>query len=179
MPEISIRPLQTEDIDTLSAFEHGYYSEYAWQMNLDLDTQNYKADFRRVRLPRRIMVTYPRKREEVFSDLNQTEAFLVAELNGRSVGYVKVVAEEEENALRIPDMVVSGPMRRQGIASGMLVAVMNLASNRDFHYLVLEMQSKNEPAIAMAGKLGFNFCGFRDHYFSNQELALFFSRFVR
>jgi ribosomal protein S18 acetylase RimI-like enzyme len=79
----------------------------------------------------------------------------------------------------VADLVVSGPMRRQGIASGLLVAVMNLASNRDYHNLVLEMQSKNEPAIAMAGKLGFNFCGFRDHYFSNQELAMFFSRFVR
>jgi ribosomal protein S18 acetylase RimI-like enzyme len=179
MPEISIRPIQSNDIDTLSAFEHGYYSEYAWQMNMDLDAQNYKAEFRRVHLPRRIMVSYPRKREEVFSDIDNAEAFLIAELNGRSVGYVKVMTEEEENALRVTDLVVSGPMRRQGIASGLLVAVMNLASNRDFHYLMLEMQSKNEPAIALAGKLGFNFCGFRDHYFSNQELALFFSRFVR
>ena len=179
MPEISIRSVKPDDIDTLSAFEHGYYSEYAWQMNLDLDAQNYKAEFRRVRLPRRVMVTYPRKREEIFSDLDQVEAFLIAEMSGRSVGYLKVISEEEENALRVTDLVVSGPMRRQGIASGLLVAVMNLASNRDFHYLVLEMQSKNEPAIAMATKLGFNFCGFRDHYFSNQELALFFSRFVR
>jgi ribosomal protein S18 acetylase RimI-like enzyme len=179
MPEIAIRSIKSDDVDTLSAFEHGYYSEYAWQMNMDLDGQNYKTDFRRVRLPRQIMVAYPRKREEVFSDIDDAEAFLVAELNGRSVGYVKVVVEEEENALRIPDLVVSGPMRRQGIASGLLVAVMNLASNRDYHYLVLEMQSKNEPAIAMADKLGFSFCGFRDHYFSNQELALFFSRFVR
>lgn len=179
MPEISIRPVQSVDIDTLSAFEHGYYSEYAWQMNLDLDGQNYKAEFRRVRLPRRIMVAYPRKRDEIFANPDQTEAFLIAELSGRSVGYVKVMAEEKKRALRVTDLVVSGPMRRQGIASGLLVAVMNLASHRDFHYLILEMQSKNEPAIALAGKLGFNFCGFRDHYFSNEELALFFSRFVR
>jgi len=41
------------------------------------------------------------------------------------------------------------------------------------------MQSKNNPAIRMANKLGFSFCGFRDHYFPNQDLALFFSRFVR
>lgn len=179
MPEISIRSIRPDDIELLSAFEHGYYSEYAWQMNLDLDAQNYKAEFRRVRLPRRVMVAYPRKREEIFSNIDQAEAFLIAELSGRSVGYLKVIAKPDEDALRVTDLVVSGPMRRQGIASGLLVAVMNLASNRDHHYLVLEMQSKNEPAIAMAGKLGFNFCGFRDHYFSNQELALFFSRFVR
>jgi ribosomal protein S18 acetylase RimI-like enzyme len=179
MPEISIRSIKPDDIESLNAFEHGYYSEYAWQMNLDLDAQDYKAEFRRVRLPRRVMVSYPRKREEIFSDLDRVEAFLVAELSGRSVGYIKVIAQPKENTLRVADLVVSGPMRRQGIASGLLVAVMNLASNRDYHNLVLEMQSKNEPAIAMAGKLGFNFCGFRDHYFSNQELAMFFSRFVR
>lgn len=179
MPEIAIRPTQPEDIDTLSAFEHGYYSEYVWQMSQDLDAQNFKAEFRRVHLPRRIMVPYPRKRENIFSDLDRVEAFLIAELSGRSVGYIKVMPEKEANALRVTDVVISAPMRRQGIASGLLVAMMNLASHRDYHYLILEMQSKNEPAIAMAAKLGFNFCGFRDHYFPNQELALFFSRFVR
>lgn len=179
MPEISVRSIQSDDCDVLSAFEHGYYSEYVWQMYLDFDPQNYRAEFRRVRLPRRVLVSYPRKREEIFADVESAEAFLVAELDGRSVGYLKVMAEEEENALRVTDLVVSGSERRQGIASGLLIAVMNLASHRDYHYLILEMQSKNDPAITMAGKLGFTFCGFRDHYFSNQEMALFFSRFVR
>jgi ribosomal protein S18 acetylase RimI-like enzyme len=76
-------------------------------------------------------------------------------------------------------LVVSAANRRQGIASGLLLAVMDIVGKRDFRLLVLEMQSKNDPAITMASKLGFNFCGYRDHYFPNQELALFYSRFVR
>jgi ribosomal protein S18 acetylase RimI-like enzyme len=97
----------------------------------------------------------------------------------RPVGYIKVLAETGSNVLRVSDLVVSSPMRRQGIASGLMVAVMNLASSREYHYVVMEMQSKNDPAVALAEKMGLSFSGFRDHYFPNQEMALFFSRFVR
>jgi ribosomal protein S18 acetylase RimI-like enzyme len=179
MPEIDVRPGNTKDIENLTAFEHGYYSEYVWQMAMDFDAQAIQTGFRRVRLPRRIFVAYPRKREYIFSDLAETEAFLLAELDNRPVGYIKVYAEPNSQVLRVSDLVISAPMRRQGIASGLLLALMNLASNRDFTNIILEMQSKNDPAVSMAAKMGFNYCGFRDNYFPNQELALFYSRYVR
>ena len=179
MPEIEVRPVTPNDVESLSAFEHGYYSEYVWQMAMDFDPQGMQTGFRRVRLPRRVFVAYPRNRKSIFVDLAEPEALLLAEFDNRSVGYIKVYAEPESNVLRVSDLVISAPMRRQGIASGLLLALMNLASSRDFNIIVLEMQSKNDPAIAMAAKMGFNFCGFRDHYFPNQELALFYSRYVR
>jgi len=179
MPEIEIRSADPNDIESLTAFEHGYYSEYVWQMGLNLDPQSAQVEFRRVHLPRRVFVPYPRRRENIFKDLDQVEAFLIADLENRSVGYVKVLAEKDSKVARVTDLIISAPMRRQGIACGLLLAVMNLVSNRDFLYLVLEIQSKNDPAINMASKMGFNYCGFRDHYFPNHELALFYSRFVR
>ena len=179
MPEIDVRPVNAKDVESLIAFEHGYYSEYVWQMAMDVDAQGMQTAFRRVRLPRRVFVAYPRKREDIFSDLTATEAFLLAELDGRPVGYIKVYAEPESQVLRVSDVVTSAPMRRQGIASGLLLALMNLASSRDFNNIILEMQSKNDPAIGMANKMGFNYCGFRDQYFPNQELALFYSRYIR
>jgi len=179
MPEIDIRPANKNDVDSLSAFEHGYYCEYVWQMSLDLDEDKTHTEFRRIRLPRRVMVPYPRKRDEIFGDMDAVEAFLVAILDGRSVGYIKIQAEKDSQTARVSDLVVSAPLRRQGIGSGLLLAGIDLISHRNFQMLVLEMQSKNDPAIKMAAKLGFNFCGFRDHFFSNRELALFFSRFAR
>lgn len=179
MPEITIRTVTPEDIDTLSALEHGYYSEYVWQMSLDLDPREFRTEFRRVRLPRRVMVPYPRHRDMIFQGLDRPLAFLVAELAGQPVAYARVEEKCESFTARVSDLVVSAPMRRQGIASGLLVSVMNFISKRNYHYLILEMQSKNDPAVAMAAKLGFNYSGFMDHYFPNQELALFFSRFVR
>jgi len=81
MPEIEIRSIKPEDIEILSEFEHGYYSEYVWQMSMDITTETAQTEFRRVRLPRRVFVPYPRKRNTIFDDFEDTEAFLVADLN--------------------------------------------------------------------------------------------------
>ncbi len=179
MPEIEIRSASLHEIENLTAFEHGYYTDYAWQMNLQRSYEKAHVDFQRVRLPRRIFVPYPRDREEIFADLERVDQFLVAKLNNTPVGYIKVMAEKEAQVARVSDLVVSAANRRQGIASGLLLAVMDIIIKRDFRILLLEMQSKNDPAICMASKLGFNFCGYRDNYFPNQELALFYSRFAR
>jgi ribosomal protein S18 acetylase RimI-like enzyme len=179
MPEIQIHSVKPGQIDALSLFEHGYYTEHAWQMSLDSNADASKADFHRIRLPRRIFVPYPKSRDEIFRDYKKAEAFLVAELRDQPVGYSKVVAEPDSKVARVVDLVVSAPMRRQGIASGLIVAIMELINQRGYNTLILEMQSKNDPAIKMAAKLGFIFCGFREHYFPNQELAIFFSRFAR
>jgi hypothetical protein len=40
------------------------------------------------------------------------------------------------------------------------------------------MQTKNYPAIQFARAQGFVFCGFNDHYYMNQDIALFFGRGV-
>jgi ribosomal protein S18 acetylase RimI-like enzyme len=179
MPEITIRSTKPEDIDSLSVFEHGYYTDYVWQMSLDISAEKVQTTFQRVRLPRKVFVSYPRKRETIFEDLEKSEAMLVAVYDEKPVGYIKLLSREKSGVARISDLVVSSPIRRQGIASGLIVASMDLSTNRGFHTLVLEIQSKNDPGIKLANKMGFNFCGFQDHYFPNQELALFFSRFTR
>jgi ribosomal protein S18 acetylase RimI-like enzyme len=45
--------------------------------------------------------------------------------------------------------------------------------------MFLDMQSKNYPAIRLAQKMGFVFSGYSDHYYPNQDIALFFSLDVR
>jgi ribosomal protein S18 acetylase RimI-like enzyme len=179
MPEITIRSVEAKDIESLSIFEHGYYTDYVWQMSLDINSEKVQTIFQRVRLPRKVFVSYPRKREVIFEDLDHVEAMLVADYDERPVGYIKLISDQKSGIARISDLVVSSPIRRQGIASGLVVAVMDLCTNRGFHTLIIELQSKNDPAIKLANKMGFNFCGFQDHYFQNQELALFFSRFTR
>jgi RimJ/RimL family protein N-acetyltransferase len=52
------------------------------------------------------------------------------------------------------------------------------ARNRHLMRIVLEMQSKNVPAIHMSMGLGFEFCGYHDQYFANRDIALFFGKFI-
>ncbi len=178
MPEIEVRRATITDVETLLALETGYYSEYVWQMTLDLEVDQSQVKFVRVRLPRRVFIPYPRKKEVIFEKIEETEAFLVAEISQKPVGYVKAVEEKGRHTAKVTDLVISAPERRQGIGSGLMIAVMNLLTHRGFNTVTIELQSKNDPAINMVDKLGFKFCGFRDHYFYNQELALFYSRFI-
>jgi len=50
MPEIEVRHATTNDIEILSGLETGYYSEFVWQMNLDLGVNQSQVEFVRVRL---------------------------------------------------------------------------------------------------------------------------------
>jgi RimJ/RimL family protein N-acetyltransferase len=45
--------------------------------------------------------------------------------------------------------------------------------------MLLEMSSKNSPAIRLAQKLGYEFCGYNDAYYELQDIALFFGRLIR
>lgn len=177
MPEIDIRQANTDDLENLSQFEHGYYTDYVWQMNLDLSPESVKSEFRRVRLPRRVFVCYPRDRQAIFESFENAEALLLAMNDDHPVGYIKLVAEND--VARVSDLVVTSSKRRKGIASGLMLAALDLVAYRQFRTVMIELQSKNDPGIQLASKLGFNFCGFRDDYFPNHELAIFFSRFIR
>ena len=179
MPEIEIRTAISEDTEALSSFEHGYYSEFVWQMGLDVSQDTAQADFRRIRLPRRIFITYPRSREEIFSEISKNEEMLIAVLQGNPVGYIKTFQTPNSKVARVLDLVVSSPIQRQGIGSALVLAMMDYLRQQGYHTLMLQMQSKNDPAIRMAEKLGFGFCGFQDHFFPNNELAIFFSRIIR
>jgi hypothetical protein len=56
---------------------------------------------------------------------------------------------------------------------------MEWAKQHSLDRIVIEMQPKNYPAQCMAQKLGFNFCGYQDPYYTNRDIALFFSKSVR
>jgi RimJ/RimL family protein N-acetyltransferase len=44
---------------------------------------------------------------------------------------------------------------------------------------MIEMQSKNHPAIRLAQKHGYEFCGYNDHYYLTQDVALFFAKVLK
>jgi ribosomal protein S18 acetylase RimI-like enzyme len=67
-------------------------------------------------------------------------------------------------------------MRRQGIASVLVLAAREWGVQHDCRNLVIEMQPKNNPAIQLASKLGFVFCGYNDRYYANGDIGLFFSK---
>ncbi len=179
MPEIDIRPAIAEDIPVLVKFEHHYKSNYVWQMDLRIEDGEVTTNFREVRLPRVASVEYPRKPEVLLDDWSRRSALLVALLNLKPVGYISLNEGISPTSAWVTDLVVTEPVRRKGIASALILAAQTWARNRNNRRMILDMQSKNTPAIHLALKLGFEYSGYNDHYYTNQDIALFFGQFLK
>jgi ribosomal protein S18 acetylase RimI-like enzyme len=96
-----------------------------------------------------------------------------------TVGYVRTTDSILPNTAWLLDLVVSPRFRRQGVASTLVLAAQSWGVDRKNHKAMLEMPSKNNPAVRLAQKLGYEFCGYNDQYYETQDIALFFGRSIR
>ncbi len=177
MAAIQIRPAVATDIPRLMGIDHSASSEYVWQLELRREAGQVVATFRDVRLPRPIALIYPHDPFALADDWTRMATVLVA-LSGRDpIGYAAVV-EQPLSAALVTDLVVAPSWRRRGVAGALLDSAREWAEQRGHRRLFLEMQSKNQAAIRLAQKHGFEFCGYNDHYYTTQDVALFFARAV-
>lgn len=179
MPEIEIRPATVDDLPGLVALDHNYTSDYVWQMEVQAEAGQVGVSFREVRLPRSVRVEYPRSPRDLLEDWSQRSGLLAAVMENEVVGYASLALGVAPLTSWMTDLVVMRKLRRQGIGSALVLAAQEWAAHHDSRYLVLEMQPKNFPAIRLAHKLGFDFCGYNDRYYVNHDIGLFFARPVR
>lgn len=175
--QVSIRAGGEDDMPVLMGLDHGYSTEYVWQMEIDQARPKMGASFREARLPRAMQVAYPRSKETLQSNWKVQAAFLVAEnAQQQSIGYASLVTGMAPGAAWLTDLVVGASQRRKGVGSRLVLAAQAWAREHGNERLVLEMQSKNHPAIKLAQKLAFEFAGYNDRYYENQDIALFFAK---
>ena len=176
MRNILVRPAVASDIPHLSGLDHASTSDYVWQLDLRKENGQVLAGFREVRLPRPVSVTYPRDPQALVDEWAQRSAMFKALVNNEPVGYVCLLEHSHATTVWITDLVVGASSRHQGVGSALLNAAQDWASSRSARDIFLEMSSKNHPAIRLAHKFGFEFCGYNDHYYVTQDVALFFGR---
>ena len=180
MPEVEIRPAVKSDVDDLVQIAHNYQSLYVWQMDRVLEENQIIINFRQVRLPRPFTFeeagAHPLLNEENWS---RYQAVLVAALEGVLVGYVGLSDQMTPRTVWVTDCAVREDVRRKGIGTALILAAQEWGIERSFRRAVIEIHSKNYPAIQLARKLNFEFCGYNDHFSPNQDIVLFFSRSLR
>lgn len=180
MPAIEIRAANALDIADMIKLDHNYTTDHVWQMDLEKENGEIGIRFREVRLPRSVQVDYPRSQTLLVDDWSQRSGLLVALHEEKIVGYVSLKRDVSPNATWMTDLVVSKPLRRQGIGSTLVLAAQEWVINQtDNNKLLLELQSKNYPAICLSHKLGFDFSGYDDRHFKNNDIAIFFAKWLR
>lgn len=180
MPEIEIRPLLASDVAVLKGFDLSYTSSHVWQLDRVSDNGIQGSNFREIRLPREAKVEYPRSVSQIFTDLQVTgQAILVAVINNRPVGFIRISDQVAPRTAWVKDWVIQDSFRRKGIGSALLMSALEFSQGENLLRTVVEVQSKNFPAIKLVRKLGFEYAGYQDQFYSNQDIALFFARSLR
>ncbi len=178
--QFTVRELHSEEeLAECLAIERSYLSDHVWQMDVRDERGEIAVRFRSVRLPRMVAVEYPRTAESLLHLWRQRDCFLVALAEGVILGYVNVRIRPGEQGAWVEDLVVNAPFRRHKIGSALLEQAGKHAHDRGVRHLMLAVQTKNYPAISFAQANGLVFCGYNDHYFSNQDIAIFFTKNLR
>ncbi len=179
MPRIEIRSAVPADLPLLVALDHSYQSDHVWQMDITSSEGQSDIHFRETRLPRTVPIAYPRPPAMLLEDWMKRSALLVGIVDKLPVSYISMAEGIAVSTTWVTDLVVNRPYRRQKIGTTLLMAAQDWAKNRNNNCVVVEMQSKNTPAIHMVLQMGYQFCGYNDHYYANQDIAIFFAQYLR
>jgi len=179
MLEIQIRPTVANDLSRLMGIDHSISSEAVWQLELRRETGQVTAAFREVRLPRSIAVAYPHNPFALADDWARKSMMYTALIGQEPVGYIGLLERGTASVVYVTDLAVNVAHRREGVAFTLLEAAQAWAEGRSHRRIILEMQSKNLAGIRLAQKFGYEFCGYNDHYYLNQDVALFFGKALK
>ena len=177
--QMRIRPAWPRDLEVCEAIDHSYTTDRVWQMDARETNDTVAVTFRVARLPREIRVNYPRQGEDLVAGWQRRDGFLVAQEAGRVRGYVALNALVEHGIAWVGDLVVDRPWRRQSIGTALLRAAAQWGRDHDLARLVVEVQTKDYPAIRFCQSRGLALCGYNDHYWPSQDIALFFGQSLR
>lgn len=170
------------DIEACLAIDHSYETDHVWRMSIQQEeTQQWNITFMVERLPRTMEVPYPPDEPRMRASLPANQCFLVATRrdNSEVLGYLVMRHDPIHRIGFVHELIVARPYRRQTIGARLLGVAHQWAKEQGLTRLMIELQTKNYPAILFCQELNFAFCGFNDRYFPNQDIAVFFSQSVR
>ena len=179
MAEILVRQAVLADIELLSRFEHSIKTDCVWQMTQKSDVGRITTAFTEIRLPREMRLGYPKSPDTLLDRWKFYSGVLIACIKKVPVGYIAFNGAFSQDILWIKDLVVDDSWRNKGVATALIQAAGEWGAARHYSKLTIEMASKNYPGICFAKKCGFEYAGFNDNYFNNNDIALFFTRYTK
>jgi GNAT superfamily N-acetyltransferase len=171
-----VRLAELADLNVCYELDGSYTTGYVWQMQANENERVIQVRFDTVRLPRPMKVTYSRHPDELLPNWRQGECFMVAaDTSGHPIAFLDMTAQAWHGVGWIRNLIVHRKYRRQGVGTSLLHAARYWALDHELSRVMLETQTKNYPAIRFAQKHGFTYCGYNDRYYTNGDIAVFFS----
>ena len=110
----------------------------------------------------------PWSEKSVASELdNPLSLWLVALDGDRVAGYVGSQTVMDESDMM--NVAVHPDYRKQGVATGLIVGLVEELHKKGSRCLTLEVRASNAPAISLYEKLGFLQAGLRKNYYHNPK----------
>ncbi|HSR31146.1 MAG TPA: GNAT family N-acetyltransferase [Anaerolineae bacterium] len=177
MKDFAVRPFARSDLPQLMGLDHSSTTDHVWQLELRRDAKaaQVSAVFREVRLPRPVRLMYPNDPSALADEWKQRAMISTAVSGTAAVGYIGLT-RPRAGVSWITDLAVSPQWRRKGVGGSLLEAAHIWCVGQATRKIFFETQSKNYPAIKLAQKHAYEFCGYNDRYYSSQDITLFFVR---
>jgi GNAT superfamily N-acetyltransferase len=170
------------DIPACLAVDHTFSTEFVWQVQVERDDPHYyQMTFRTERLPRTLDATYAASEQRMRQCLPDSGCFLVAveREQDQVMGYCVMSTSPVHRLALLHDLVIDRTYRRNRIGSKLLAIARRWGREQGLARLLVELQTRNYPAIQFCQASGLAFCGYNERYLDQQELAIFFGQSLR
>lgn len=178
MAKLQIRRFNPRDIEQMVRMDHDVQTIYGYKMECQRGASSTSHAMTRMRLPRELNVPYPRDDAALAKSWSKAELILIGSLGETVMAYLCLDAQRQSPSAWVTDICVDPLARRKGVASVMLRAAEDWARRKKMQQVLLEIGIKNDPAIRMAIKNGYENCGYIEDYYANRETAVFFRKLI-
>lgn len=173
-----IRRADLADLNTIVALDHSYTTEHVWQLVNRETNSEISALLRLAPLPRQLKVPWTHDVETLRRIVNRCDYLWVLHSanDAREVhGYIGMTVSPWQSAGWLPCLAVAPRWRRKGVATKLIHAARAQAKADGLQSVMIDLATKNYPAMKLCLKDGFRFSGYADHYYASKDIALFFS----
>jgi ribosomal protein S18 acetylase RimI-like enzyme len=158
---------------------------------------SYQTTFRPSRLPRPMVVAAPFNDQSFLNNWRRTDYLLVAETipgepdlgqpsaspvapleplfpKPQLIGYIGLQVDRDRHIAWVNSFAVQQSYRRRGVGRQLWRQTQAWVNRHRLPTIMVELETKNFPAIQFFQQQGFFFCGYNSAFHLNREIALFF-----
>jgi ribosomal protein S18 acetylase RimI-like enzyme len=174
-----IRRPTLHDLNECVKLDPAFITQRVWQMILNVESANIQVGFQLAPLPRPLTLPGVPISDALLQSWQRGDCMYASRQDATITGFIHLAPDPAKRMGRLEHHIVHRDLRRQGIGSALLETALQWSRDHHLRSLIVEVNTKNHPAIAFYTHHGFAFSGFHERFYSDQEIILHLARMVR